>query len=118
MKRLISVALCLIASHALAAADTFGVGDRHSGALDLSACTGTAFVNEYTTLTSITNGGSTLVVGDSSRFAAGDLVMVWQAAAMPAASVPSGAQAAFALAGSTASGSSRASQPPPAANSL
>jgi hypothetical protein len=91
----------VLAVPAVSSADTFGVGNGHRGPLDLSACTGNAYVNEYTTLTSIAGGGLVLNVGNPALFVAGDLVMVWQPAAMSAATVPSQNQNEFVLTGTT-----------------
>jgi MYXO-CTERM domain-containing protein len=102
VKRLaLALTMFLAAGRARASADTFGVGDGHSGDLDLSACSSAAYVNEYTTLSSITPDGTNLTVGSALNFASGDLVMVWQPAGMAPASVPSGAQTEFAFTGLT-----------------
>lgn len=75
---------------ARAETDTFGTGDGHNGAKTVAALN--EVINSYAALTvdapanamsvTIASGG---VVGDPAGFAAGDLVMVWQAAGLAAA---------------------------------
>src|SRR4051812_34636400 len=102
MKRSVVVlGALLIAGTARGSADNFGVGNQHSGDLDLSACSSTVYINEYTTLTNISVDGLTLSVQSSANFANGDLVLVWQPAAMAPGSVPSGSQTEFPFTGTT-----------------
>ncbi|MEM7137552.1 MAG: hypothetical protein AAF500_13280 [Myxococcota bacterium] len=66
---------------AAASEDYFGLGDGHHGAKVVS---GVEVVNAYSRLAAdVAVGEDTIDVADGSRFAAGDLVLVWQVNGQP-----------------------------------
>ncbi|QRO00180.1 hypothetical protein JRI60_14730 [Archangium violaceum] len=85
MKKWLAAALCVLALGSMTARaehDTFGVGTGRNGPLALSG-SGTTIINSYAQVTAaLAVGNSSITVGpcagDSSCFAAGDLVMVYQ----------------------------------------
>lgn len=85
---LVSPALVGSPQVAHAEADTFGLGDGHSGAKVVAAGVN-APVNSYASLTAdAATGASTLtfgtVIGDPVGFAANDLMLVWRATGVAA----------------------------------
>ncbi|WP_404370258.1 adventurous gliding motility protein AgmC [Corallococcus coralloides] len=83
----------LLASPASAEPDSFGLGDGHSGALTVNAAN--TVVNTYTRLTAGAPVGQTFVnVTDTTGFAVGDLVMIYQSTGFTG-TVTSGATGPF-----------------------
>src|SRR5579885_3199344 len=80
-------------TRARAEADTFGLGNGHSGALTYTGGT----INAYAKLTAIDGTKKVLTVSGTTGFTAGDLVMIWQTAGLAGAT--SGSQAAISLSG-------------------
>jgi MYXO-CTERM domain-containing protein len=85
---------------ARAEADTFGVGNGHSGAYVAAAAD--ELINVYAPLTADAAKGATSVtigtaLGASVGFVAGDLVMVWRATGVAGADAASGSQATLDL---------------------
>lgn len=98
----------LTPSSARAEADTFALGDGHSGA---KVVAGNENINTYATLTAdAALGANTLTIAtpisnESSSpapFAAGDLIVVWRATGVAPLEAPSGAQQRINLAGALA----------------
>ncbi|RKG89288.1 cell envelope biogenesis protein OmpA [Corallococcus sp. CA049B] len=84
----------LLAPPAYAEPDTFGLGNGHNGALTVGAGQ-TLTINTYARLTEPANAGQSFVeVTDTTGFAAGDLVMVYQTTGY-AGPVTSGNQGPF-----------------------
>ncbi|NOJ92667.1 OmpA family protein [Corallococcus coralloides] len=84
----------LLAPPAYAEPDTFGLGNGHNGALTVGAGQ-TLTINTYARLTEAANAGQSFVeVTDTTGFAAGDLVMVYQTTGY-AGPVTSGNQGPF-----------------------
>lgn len=94
MKKWLAAALCVVAlgsGTALAEPDSFGVGSGRNGAF--TAATSGAIINSYVPVTASLTAGSTSIpvgtcVGDSACFAAGDLVMVYQATGLTTVPAP------------------------------
>src|SRR4051794_28940290 len=95
------VALAAIASprEARAEADTFGIGNGHSGAYVAAAAD--EVVNAYAPLTAdAAANATTLAVGTAigtGTFTAGDLVMVWRATGVTDAEAPTASAARVSL---------------------
>src|SRR5438128_3384194 len=93
---LVIVCALLCARKARAEADTFNLGDGHSGTQTYSG----GQINTYAKVTAVNAGKTVLTITSvaGTAFAAGDLVLVWQTAG---ATGTSGSQTAIALAGTT-----------------
>jgi MYXO-CTERM domain-containing protein len=108
------------AADARAEADTFGIGNGHSGALSVTTGTEVAprVVNSYAAVTAdIATGANQITIGHvipttggGGPFAAGDLILVWRSTGVAASAAPTGSTARLNLSSAPATTSTTANQ--------